>query len=287
MHRKSLAVAAAMATMIALPANAADIPIHIPLPAPPPPPVEVFAGGWYLRGDIGVSSQASKHPEWDIPVPAQDRVDFLQSGFDGGGFVGAGVGYRFNSWLRADVTGEYRAPTRYHGLERYTTGGGPVSTNEFHARKTEAVGLVNAYLDLGTWWGVTPFVGAGIGIAHVRMSDFRDLAVGELLDGDGNRIGTENVVAAATAGTRTNLAWALYAGLGYEVNERLSLELGYRYLNMGKGRTGPTTDLIRGSTRGAKWTFANIHSHDLRFGMRWNLHGPSSAPVHRPLSRAF
>ena len=32
--------------------------------------------------------------------------------------------------------------------------------------------LANAYVDLGTWWCVTPFVGAGVGVAHIRSPDF-------------------------------------------------------------------------------------------------------------------
>lgn len=273
MYRKSLAVAAAMATIFALPAAAADLPPLMPLPAPPPP-VEVFTGGVYLRGDIGVSSQRVKEIEFDVPVPAADRVDLLHGGFDGGGFVGAGVGYRFNSWLRVDVTGEYRAPTRYSAVERYTRNDGSVFANDITTRKTEAVGLVNAYLDLGTWWGVTPFVGAGIGVAHVRLDGFKDVNV------------VNSVVATAPGASRTNFAWALHGGLGYDVNERLSLELAYRYLNMGKGRTGPVTNVETGFTRNAAWTFRRIDSHDVKVGMRWNLQGPS-VPFHGPISRAF
>ncbi|MFN3688959.1 outer membrane protein [Salinarimonas sp.] len=287
MHRKSLAVAAAMATMIALPANAADIPIHIPLPAPPPP-VEVFAGGWYLRGDISMTNQQSKVPrnrQLEAENPG-DTIEWLQSEFDSGVALGAGVGYRFNSWLRTDVTGEYRGRTRYSGVERVRWATEPTGawnqTNEFTADKTEAVALVNAYLDLGTWWGITPFVGAGIGVAHVTIGNFQDRATGN--QPDGTLIAGHALYRNAS---RTNLAWALHAGAGYEVNDRLTLELAYRYLNMGRGVTGQGGRFTNMDRIANNWEFRDLHSHDLRFGMRWNLHGPSSAPVHRPLSRAF
>ena len=40
----------------------------------------------------------------------------------------------------------------------------------------------------------------------------------------------------------TNFAWALMAGLDFNVTQNLKLELGYRYLNMGKIHcpAGPT-----------------------------------------------
>ena len=48
---------------------------------------------------------------------------------------------------------------------------GGVNTDTYHATKTEWVVLANAYVDLGTWWCITPFIGAGVGGA--RVCDYR------------------------------------------------------------------------------------------------------------------
>ena len=40
--------------------------------------------------------------------------------------------------------------------------------------KTEWLFLTNAYIDLGTWWCVTPFIGAGIGASRNTISNFMD-----------------------------------------------------------------------------------------------------------------
>src|SRR5437667_134895 len=117
----------------------------------------------------------------------------------GGPFFGIGVGYAW-SWLRFDVTGEYRGKAGFHALDRFfNTGMGAYNTNQYSASKSEWVGLFNAYLDLGTWWCITPFIGAGIGFDSITISHFRD----------------ENLIAAgggwATRGTKTNFAWALHA----------------------------------------------------------------------------
>ena len=39
-------------------------------------------------------------------------------------------------------------------------------TDAYSASKSEWVVLANVFADLGTWWGATPFVGAGAGFAY-------------------------------------------------------------------------------------------------------------------------
>ena len=34
--------------------------------------------------------------------------------------------------------------------------------------------MVNGYVDLGTWSGITPYVGAGVGFAYNKLSGFTD-----------------------------------------------------------------------------------------------------------------
>src|SRR5205823_248027 len=84
-----------------------------------------------------------------------------KGGFDSAPFYGAGVGYQWNSWFRTDVTGEYRGKASFHALDRYFNAG--YFTNDYSASKSEWVALVNAYIDLGTWWSITPYIGAGVG----------------------------------------------------------------------------------------------------------------------------
>ena len=38
------------------------------------------------------------------------------------------------------------------------------------------IGLVNGYVDIGTWYGITPFVGAGVGFSNNRLSGLTDAA---------------------------------------------------------------------------------------------------------------
>ena len=79
--------------------------------------------------------------------------------------AGVGAGYRFGRWFRADVVGEYRSAAAFTGLERYRDARLPLGygTDEYTASKRELAVLLNGYVDLGNWYGLTPFLGAGVG----------------------------------------------------------------------------------------------------------------------------
>ena len=118
-----------------------------------------------------------------------------------------------------------------HGTDRITFPGG-VGTDTYHATKSEWVVLANAYVDLGTWWCVTPFVGAGVGGARVRSRTSPTWALPILVAARCRSLAFGDNV------SQWNLAWALHAGLAYKVTPNFTVELAYRYLDMGDGMTG-------------------------------------------------
>jgi opacity protein-like surface antigen len=246
-------------------AFAADMPIAPPPMYAPPPPAEF--GGWYLRGDIGFSNQKVNH--LDTPGyhdPGITVPPTIGLGFDSAGIFGLGAGYQFNNWFRADVTGEYRGNANLHGLDIVSFNGGIIGTDEYHGSKSEWLVLANAYVDLGTWWCVTPFIGAGVGASRNTILNFQD-------------INTPNLgVAFAPTASKWDFAWALHAGVAYKVTPNLTLEFAYRYVDLGDGVTGALTDFT-GFTRGRTIQFKDITSNDLRFGVRWNLDSP---PAYEP-----
>src|SRR3954452_1761764 len=105
---------AATAMAISTAAMAADLPPIMPMQVRAPVATEDF-GGWYLRGDVGVGRQEFRefnHTQTNQAFvwPASWRID--QKDIKDAAFVGFGVGYQFNNFLRADVTGEYRASSK-------------------------------------------------------------------------------------------------------------------------------------------------------------------------------
>ncbi len=257
------------------------------LPAPPPPMpqpvvhVPVDTGGWYLRGDVGVGLQHFSdfdHFQTNSAFvwPASWRID--QKAMGDAAFVGFGIGYAWNNWLRFDFTGEYRAAAKFKAIGSYTefcpSGR---CFDVYDGQHSAAVFLANAYLDLGTWWCLTPFIGAGFGGAYNRVSGVTD--VGYISDG------TTGFGLASTDKAKFNFAWAAHAGLAYTVTNNLKIEFAYRYLNLGTVNT-PIIDCNSGGCSGsgsrAYYGLTNFDSHDFKIGLRWMLQAETPQPVYAP-----
>jgi opacity protein-like surface antigen len=255
---------AALAALIGSAAQAADMPQMLP-PMPLPPIEET--GGWYLRGDIGMSNQRLKNLDNTLFATAQ-QFEFLdKGGFDSAPFVGVGLGYAWNSWLRTDATIEYRGNANFHALDRFFNpdAGGYIDSNNYSASKSEWLGLLNGYADLGTWGGVTPFIGAGVGFSRVTISHFRDLNI------PAAGMVPPTGVAYADEGVKWNLAWALYAGVGYKINPKTTLEFAYRYVSLGDGQSGDLISYSGGNSSDNPMIFKGLSSHDLKFGLRYTF----------------
>jgi opacity protein-like surface antigen len=261
-------------------ASAADLPPIMQPRAMAPVQVEEF-GGWYLRGDIGAGMQSFKqfdHVQTNAAFvwPASWRIDQRDMGDTF--FVGGGVGYQWNSWLRFDATAEYRAKTKFKVLGSYTEFcPGGRCFDLYDGNHSALVVMANAYVDLGTWWCLTPFVGVGAGFAQHRFSGLTD--VGYISDG------TSGFGYAQTDSSEWKFAWALHAGVAYNVNQNFKMELAYRYLNFGNVNTPIIDCASAGCATGggpqAYYTMRDFSSHDFKLGMRWML-TPDVQPVYAP-----
>lgn len=249
-----LAAAAAFSTSDA---RAADMPL-----LPPPPIVEY--GGWYLRGDIGMTNQLVRSLD-NALFPGTADLVIHDKNFEAGMLFGLGIGYRHNNWFRWDVTGEYRGETGFHGFDTWTDGAGDPRFNDYTAKKSEWLLMWNAYIDLGTWKGITPFVGAGIGMSRIGIHSFRDRGIDSVLNG------SNPTLAYANSAYKWNFAWALHAGLAYNVTPDFTIELAYRYIDLGDGKSGDIIAYDGTNTINNPMHFKNITSHDIKLGVRWAL----------------
>lgn len=262
-------------------ASAADLPpIMQPRPMAPVQ-VEEF-GGWYLRGDIGAGMQTFKqfdHTQTNAAFvwPASWRID--QRDMSDSFFFGAGLGYQWNSWLRFDATAEYRAKAKFKVQGSYTEFcPGGRCFDVYDGNHSAVVVMANAYVDLGTWWCLTPFVGVGAGFAQHRFSALSD--VGYVSDG------TTGFGYAQADSSEWKFAWAIHAGVAYNVNQNFKMELAYRYLNFGSINTPIIDCASAGCATGggptAYYTLRDYSSHDFKLGMRWMLTPDVQQPVYMP-----
>jgi opacity protein-like surface antigen len=237
------------------PAMAADLYIE-----DPGDPAPVVVGGWYLRGHLGMSNQRLGSMEHELfdDVALHEFVD--EGSFDSAPLAGVGIGYQFNDWLRMDGIVEYRGKADFSALDRYDGDGDGVfdNTNDYDGAKSEWLLMANAYVDIGDWYGVKPYVGAGIGASRNTISGFRDVNV------------PMSGVAYADEDPTWNFAWALHAGVAYQATERLAIDFGYSYVDLGDAKTGKLR-AYDGSVVNAPMHFEDITSHDFKLGMRYAL----------------
>jgi opacity protein-like surface antigen len=235
---KTVAVTGVALAMSGALAHAADMPGYPPstVTLPPPgykAPLVQLSTGWYLRGDIGgtwgIISSANSAPSFADPTDNK-----LGSGMTGG----LGVGIK-GSWFRTDVTFDYATAMKYQGTV--------VTANDTTAKIQPTTGLFNGYLDLGTWYHMTPYIGAGAGVSYVRVSDFAG----------------PNPPLNGAARSQWKFTWAGMAGVAIGISHNLMIDIGYRYLNLG--------DVTTGSDALGATSFKNVAAHEARVGLRWSF----------------
>jgi len=202
-----------------------------PLAPPPPPPIEVYpevSSCIYVRGDVGIATY--ERPDFVKNLPGGAISTALGEEMKDTLVADIGIGCQYTENLRADVTLGYRSKSRVED-----------DFNSLDAKFSATTLLVNAYYDIGNFNGFTPYIGAGIGISRNKLSDVR-------------------LPAGSTSGTKTSFAYALHAGVSYDFTEALSVDASYRYIDLGKGKSGP--DVI---------DIDKLVGHDFRIGLRYRF----------------
>ena len=120
------------------------------------------------------------------------------------------------------------------------------------------VGLLNGYVDIGTWYGVTPFVGAGVGVANVTVRHLTDIS-------------PNGGFGFAPDHNQTNFAYALMAGLDFAVTPAFTVELGYRFLDEGYVSSGQFACANYSGGGCQEVQHSHLTSNDIRLGFRYSF----------------
>jgi opacity protein-like surface antigen len=244
-------------------ATAADLGAPAPLEEAPKPALVEIGSGWYLRGDAGyVIYSDPKANEIGLSTTPFNS-ERIQGAFVGGG----GVGYKFTNWFRSDLTLDYRAPTNFSGTNSLTNFIEDFSTDS--AKFTATTLLLNGYADLGTWYGVTPYVGAGVGVAQTRLESFKG-SIFLLPASPLYPVGSTGPLLVSTtlpdSSSKYNFAWALMAGASIDIDQYLKIDAGYRYVRLDEADT--KLDVLGVGTR-----VKEIQAHEFRVGLRYMIDG--------------
>ena len=145
---------------------------------------------------------------------------------------GVGVGYQHSDHMRFDLTGEYRGKAAFCGLDRYDD---HRRRRSGHLRRDQRLHGEEVRVDCS--WSTATTTSAR-GTASRRMSARASVCratpstISRDVDVDQRR--RSRTVQRPRS---WNLAWALHAGVGMQVTDNLTLDLGYSYVNLGDAQT--------------------------------------------------
>jgi opacity protein-like surface antigen len=252
---------AALFAAAAAPAFAADVQEPIPYePAPVVIEEPVAYNGWYIRGDAAYRWSDLDGIDYITYggcgfgcIPGEKSFDFTD--LKGALSLGAGIGYQATKHFRTDLTADYFFDSDFDGQ---TSDAFSVSVDR--SSYSAIMLLANAYADLGTYSGFTPYVGFGIGGAHVKWDDLRNTI-------------EPNIDNFHKGASSWRFAYALMAGASYCLTDKLTLDGGYRYSHIEGGRMFEEHS-SSGVSLGAGPGFdGGFNIHEVRAGLRYNFGG--------------
>lgn len=300
----ALVLAAAMAA----PATAADLgggSIKDTYVAPMP--VAAPAGPCYFRGDVGYSASRNPTVKWPVhndtytttyddanpwgvttfsSVYVSDAVSevsltntWLAEGGVGCSFGGS-RGWRIEGVVgyhgKRDLTGEPAQYTVDHVyVDNRTTPPSPppgdqhdgYGNDPLHSSIRTYTIMLNAYKDLGNFGGFVPYVGAGVGVAYNMMDDVYFT-------------GNPLLVNKIHGKSDLSFAWAVMAGVGYQLSERTILDVGYRYIDMGSASSERHDNAGFVNPR---VVVSDLAAHEVKVGLRYHFGGSDCCAAPMPM----
>jgi len=221
------------------------------------PAMAQVGSGIYIRVDAGGAfSTNTTFTDTDPRAPNTTLGGLSQTGDAGtSGLLSAGIGVRLSPAFRLDLTGSYLPWLRFKGHDCSCSG----STLNSTARIKPSVGMVNGYVDFAGLAGLPPssaqpYLVASLGAARNQLDTFT-------VSSGGVPILTIN------GKTKMDVAWGLGAGVGFPLGRFVTLDLMYKYLDLGEVRSSDQLSLGVLTATGTPIT-AQLHVHTLTAGLR-------------------
>ena len=195
------------------------------------------AGDFYLRGGVGLDRPGgATFMDMDCSTTAPAALYGCGTGGDGApyrsrgdlGTVPAfelGLGYTAAA-ARFEVLVGYRPRFEFKGHANFLA---PERRQSVSANLSSVSGMLAAFgdfsrLGLPMFGPLDPFIGVGVGAVRTHIGNTRMTFPA-----------TTTIVPGAT---RVDLAWMATAGVALALNDRMSLDLAWRYTDLGEVRTG-------------------------------------------------
>ena len=203
-----------------------------------------------------------KDDDGPISTGLSDKND---STFGGGLALGYDFQPNFGVPIRTEV--EYAIRSRSEGDDSYDERispeeGEPFILNHEGSMKFDIQTIfVNLFIDFDTGTPFTPYLGGGVGAAFIKAKG--SMKISE----SGTALFDES-----SSNSETNFAFNLAAGVGYDFNENLTFDLGYRYTDFGKAETGKNRWDSPSPDAPEFYNFdANLSAHEVLLAVRYTF----------------
>jgi opacity protein-like surface antigen len=251
-----LYASALASALMVLPAIAADYPEIIqadPVPTPKANSAFYFGvkGGAVDMSDAQIRTTLTPAVPGITEVPGKGEHEF---GFTYGAVVGYDFGQKFGMFgARAELEiGYTRADLSRVSVDPRS--GLPSTIFQGNAKfgSTSSVyGMVNGYIDAHLGW-FTPYITAGVGMGRTQIENHG------IVNGTANAIMGDNA--------RTQVVYQAGIGAGFDIDEGVVLDVGYRFMNLGSITSGGNGQVL--PFRPATSDFV---SHQLMVGLRYKF----------------
>ena len=188
--------------------------------------------GFYLGGQLGASILKANSIK-DTVSYYNYSEDFKIGSFKNGKIAGGlNIGYNFKYAYDLPLRAELSYTMRGNSDKKYNNGyddvlweGDHLQTTDRHKVRMNTL-MVNAYYDIETNHSITPFIGAGLGLAFTKLDQSYSA---HYVDEDFEASGSVGM-----SDTKTKFAWNVAAGVTYNIDENLDIDFTARYVNAGK-----------------------------------------------------
>ena len=136
--------------------------------------------------------------------------------------------------------------------------------------------FLNAYYDIKTGTPLTPYIGAGVGFACIGAKGGG--AYEHTADPGNPVISLSDGGTSSSTKSVTNFAWNVGAGVGWDLTERFTLDLGYRFAGLGDVGSASTASYDwegspapRHGTQYIDSEMGSLYMHQVSLGLRYTF----------------
>ena len=198
-----------------------------------------YGSGWYLRGHVGFSLGNGENQRFN---DGTNVYSFVPQNEDNGYTTGVGFGYIFNPYFRVDATADYHGGRDWVGLDA----GGVTDSSSFELTNYS----LNGYVSFGKTMGITPYIGAGFGVADVKWGSH------DISGAVGTRSGE----------SYQGMTYSVMAGFEHRLDKNWLLDFEYKYTHVDGGKT-VADSAVSANTANSD----DFNLQDFRIGLRYEI----------------